>query len=473
MPTQVGESTIFQEDGKAGPTILVVQIEGIDEAALWQVDEHGDPLVVKGGKDAALRVFRARPALSAQKSPDPTSGVIQALSGGEVSVKRRGNTSRNDKKPNLCLALEADKEAGIPKQLNLTNCIRDPAYERIRLAWALLGDARCPVQPAAYAEVTLNGAYRGTYVAMAPYNHQLVRTFFPKVKNAALFRGQYGDIPGGASLLDRGPRGAGYFVDPHPAKRTYEPRSDTTDDAYQALALLVTTLHHSGDPQSSAFADAMRKVFDVEGFLRLMVVTNLLGSWDAYYLNAQNYFLHFALDGGGGAGTAPFATFCPYDQDSVLGVSWPGQERDWQDKDLLFRGKEVGNIPLVTRLLANPAFRAYYLDFMAYFAQAHFTESAIAARMDGYWKVLSNSVYLEALTPDGATTTERPWTNDQVYRHAVKDQQFDASSGAVAGLEVTGIRQFVHARREKVLGQLKGERLGLSGVNFASARWTA
>ena len=33
------------------------------------------------------------------------------------------------------------------------------------------------------------------------------------------------------------------------------------------------------------------------------------------------------------------------------------QKRNWQDKDLLFRGKERGRLPLVTRLLENSRFR--------------------------------------------------------------------------------------------------------------------
>jgi hypothetical protein len=465
-------AALFAETGPDGaPTILVVQIDGIDAAALWRDDQDGEPAVVKGSPGATLSVFKATPALQA-KAPDASLGVIQTLQGDRVSVKRRGNTSRRDPKPNLCVALDDDDDAGIPKQLNLTNCIRDPAYQRIRLAWALLGEARCPVQPCMYGEVTLDGTYEGTYVAMAPIDKYHFRTLFPETRKAAVFRGQFGDISGGATLQDRGPNGADYFRDARSSKRTYEPRLDTKDAAYGALARFVTTLHHSGDPAGDAFAKAMRGIFDVEGFLRTMVLINLLGSWDAYYLNAQNYILHIALDGGGASPDEPFVTFCPYDQDSVLGVSWPGQKRNWQDKDFLFRGTEIGQIPLLQRILQNPGFRAYYLDFMSWFVQAQFTVEGVDARMGAFWKTLEQSVYLESRTPSGPPDTRRPWTNDQVYRHAVNDEQFDAQSGAVAGLQVTGIRQFVRARREKVLSQLKGEQLGRSGVDFTSGRWT-
>jgi hypothetical protein len=85
--------------------------------------------------------------------------------------------------------------------------------------------------------------------------------------------------------------------------------------------------------------------------------------------------------------------------DSVLGVSWAGQKRDWQAKDALFRGTEVGNVVLIQRLLQNPLFRAYYCDFMAWFLETRFTPEAIANRRSGLWKLLEQSVYLESKTP--------------------------------------------------------------------------
>ena len=117
-------------------------------------------------------------------------------------------------------------------------------------------------------------------------------------------------------------------------------------------------------------------------------------------------------------------------------MSWPPQKRNWQDKDILFRGTEQGNIVLVKRLLENPAFRGYYCEFMAWFLQARFTPEWFSQRRDALWKRLEQSVYLESQTPSGPSDTARPWTNDEVYRHAVLDQQLDASgSSAVAGLQ--------------------------------------
>ena len=125
-----------------------------------------------------------------------------------MSVRNGGaNTSRWDRKINLTMLLDGDPASGFPKQLNLLNCIRDPAYERVRLSWFLMAAARCPAEPGVYAELTLNGEDYGTYVAMPSPDDYYFQTLFPGTQQLALFRGQYGDIAGGATLECRGPNG--------------------------------------------------------------------------------------------------------------------------------------------------------------------------------------------------------------------------------------------------------------------------
>jgi len=470
---QANRATMFDEVGANGPTILVVQITGIDVDALWKDDVHHDPAVVKGGPTATLTFFETALGQRADKQPDDANGTFQTLKGDKVSVKRRGNTSRWDRKINLCVALDGDAASGFPKQVNLLNCIRDPAYERVRLSWALMAEAKCLAEPSAYAEMTLDGVYHGTYVAMPPPDESFFSGLFPGVSERAVFRGQYGDIAGGATLANRGPKGAGYFTaGSNPSSRTYEPRLDTTDAQYDVLAQFIDVLHNSGDPTSSAFANSLLKIFDVATFLRTMATINLLGAWDNYYLNAQNYILHIALTDATSGSRTPFVSFCAYDMDSVLGLSWPSQKRNWQEKDILFRGTELGNIVLAKRVLENPDFRAYYCDFMAWFLEERFTSDWFARQRDAFWKRLEQTVYLESQSPFGPPDTLRPWTNDEVYRHAVLDQPLDASgSSAVGGLQVLGIGAFVRQRRERALAQLKLEQLGGSGVDFGSGKW--
>lgn len=463
-------TTIFSGTGALGSTIMVVQVDGVDLNTLWKDDEFGEALKANGNADASVRVFETQPALFLPKQPDPDNGVIIAERGEQVSVKRRGNTSRWDSKVNISVYLDNDEESGIPRQLNLLNALRDPSYHRVRLAFDLLGLARCPVRPNMYAELTLNGKCYGTYVAMPPMDDYHFKTYLPGVKHRAIFKGNYGDdLPGGASLELRGVQATDYFApNSRPESRTYEPRLDTPDSDYAALASFLTAFH-SNKPASASFFDTARKILDVEGFLRTMAVVNLLGSWDTYYLNSQNYFLHLAVDDS--SNQPPFATFFLNDLDSLLGVSWPGQKRNWQDKDLLYRGREIGKIPLVTKLLENDLFRNYYVDFMEWFVDKHFNVERVRLIQAPRWSILEQSVYLEADTPFGAPHTNRPWTNDQIYRAAVLNQTLISEQEPLKGIRVDGIEGFVAGRCKKVLGQLAGMTRSNSGVDFDSVNW--
>lgn len=464
-------TTIFSGTGALGPTVLVVQVDGVDLDTLWKDDEFGEPLKAAGNPGASALVFETRPSLNLPKQPDPDNGVIIQEHGEQVSVKRRGNTSRWDPKVSISVYLDDDEESGIPRQLNLLNSVRDPSYQRVRLAFDLLGLAKCPVRPNIYAELTLNGTYYGTYVAMPPMDDYHFNEYLPGVKHRAIFKGNYGDLPGGAPLAPRGSSGSDYFTPgSRPELRSYEPRLDTTDSDYDALARFIQAFH-AEDPKTTAFIGTARKILDVEGFLRTMAVVNLLGSWDTYYLNSQNYYLHLAVDDK--TNKLPFATFFLNDLDSLVGVSWPGQKRNWQDKDLLYRGKEIGKIPLVTKLLANDTFQAYYLDFMEWFIARHFNLESLRLIEAQRWSILEQSVYLESDTPFGIPHTHRPWANDEVYRAAVLNQTLTSGQEPVAGIQVDGIEPFVDRRCKKVLGQLAGMTARTSsGVDFDSENWS-
>lgn len=462
-------TTLFEGLGARGATILVVQIDGVDLKTLWQDDASGEPLRAQGSAGATVRVFETTPSLNVPKQPDLDNGVIIIERGEQVSVKRRGNTSRRDAKVNVSVYLDRDEKAGIPRHLCLLNSIRDPSYQRVRLAFDFLGLAGCPFRPSIYSELTLNGAYYGTYVALPPVDEYHFNKLLPGVKHRAIFKGQYGDLPGGAPLALRGKRGADYFTpNSRPDGRSYEPWLDTHDSDYDALARFITAFH-SRDPASAAFVDTVRMILDAEQFLRTMAVINLLGSWDTYYLNSQNYYLHLAVDDS--PDILPCATFFPYDIDSVLGLSWPGQKRAWQDKDILFRDTEVGDVPLITKMLANSTFQAYYLDFVEWFVNKHFNLDHVRAYQASQWKVLEQSVYLESGTPYGKPNTGRPWSNDQIYHAAVLNETLSANQGPLVGIRVDGIEPFVTGRCNKALGQLAGMTRLKSGVDFDSQNW--
>ena len=118
-----------------------------------------------------------------------------------------------------------------------------------------------------------------------------------------------------------GSHGSDFTANSRPESRSYEPRVNTTDSDYESAGSFITAFY-SQDPTSAAFTDTVPKILDAEGFLRTMVVVNLLGSWDSYYLNSQNYFLHLAVDDSGKE--LALGTFTLNDMDSLWRqLAWP------------------------------------------------------------------------------------------------------------------------------------------------------
>jgi hypothetical protein len=487
---------LFDGIGLGGkPSILRINIDGIDLGPLWQTGRSGDPRKCYAGPSTRLTVFETAPYLSHGKVPDEANGILLYAEGVDsVSVKRRGNMSVNDAKPQLQIDIDGDKASGVPGKLKLVNMIRDPSYQRIHLAWGLLDAARVPTQQRTFAELSMNGKHYGTYVAMPPMDRAHFDALFPPRKKqapAAIFKANWKDL-GAATLrpIAGDASGLQYMRSADPGGRTYEPVEDTPDADYAYLAKFISALNavdlrddagrriEGADRfNTKAYRRSMEETMDVYATLRTAAMFNLLGSWDTYYKTPSNYYLHIEKRENAGEAPKPYVHFHPYDMDNTFGTSWPGQKRTWHEKSIFF-GKagghrpdpEVGDIRMFEVLLRNDDFRAYYVDFMSWMARTHFTPEAVSKSRQKSWDdVLSRSVYLESDTEHGASHTNRPWTNRQVYEAGGLGWESWGFGGAY---KTEGIDHFVRMRRENVLAQLREQAVGKSGVDFGGDDWT-
>ena len=233
---------------------------------------------------------------------------------------------------------------------------------------------------------------------------------------------------------------------------------------------------------TDAFRASVEAVFNARAFLRWAGVNLLIGSWDNYFATPSNYYLYNSGRAGDERGFmgSPYFTFIPWDYDNSFGIDYFGT--DWQYTDLLdwpantraYRGgRGVSKIPLVTNLLANRDFRAYYLDHVEYLLDTAFTPEAFAALIgddgdDGLWRRVSQAAYLESGTPNGAPFTGRQWTNDEVWRSGCRQQELRHGNAHVYGIE-----HYVRMRRDRARAQLARLRRdlpkGAGGAEFPAA----
>lgn len=95
---------------------------------------------------------------------------------------------------------------------------------------------------------------------------------------------------------------------------------------------------------------------DVDLFLKTYSINVILGMWDDYWGNKNNYYFFFDKSGK--------AFFIPYDYDNILGVSCSGICADAGIKSPLEWGATDNTRPLINKMLAVPDFLAKYKQYL-------------------------------------------------------------------------------------------------------------
>ncbi len=100
---------------------------------------------------------------------------------------------------------------------------------------------------------------------------------------------------------------------------------------------------------------------DVDLFLKAQAVNVMVGMWDDYWVNQNNYYFYFDLNGR--------FYFIPYDYDNTLGTSNninPGTQNP------LYWGSRNGDRLLIKKVLSIPAFEAQYKAYLQELAAGEF-----------------------------------------------------------------------------------------------------
>lgn len=292
--------------------------------------------------------------------------------------------------------------------------------------------------------------------------------------------------------------------------RVQRPRSyrlqtnDDLDDAtsaplrtYDDLARFISVIH-SADPQSDDYRARVEDVFDVYTFLRWASVNVLLGAWDNYWATPANYYLYNSgrrgrdgdLEGESAFMEHPYFHFIPWDYDNSVGIDYFDVE--WHRADILdieaatagyYDNGDRSELPLLTEILQNPTFRAYYLDHLEYVLDAVLNERVIRERIGGenpnrdggLWDLVRDSAFLESDTPAGAAHTGRQFTNDQVFWNGFRGYSLRLGGQHILGIlrDPDGRGGYMHLREESAredLGNLRRSiPRGSSGATFPAS----
>ena len=200
------------------------------------------------------------------------SVTIDGLMFPDVGLRKKGFLgSLSTTRPSLKIKLNhTDKDAGIEGLTNLTlnNNQQDISLMSQFMGYALFNAAGSPAPRCAYAKVTVNGKNLGVYSHVETVRKSFLRRAFG-TDDGTLYEGPYVDFYEGWL-------------------GSFERKTGQDAPGRQKIQQLIEVLE--GD--SKNIEGAIGELVDLDAFYTFWVVEGLLGFWDGYSGNNNNFFIY-------------------------------------------------------------------------------------------------------------------------------------------------------------------------------------
>ncbi|MCR9250099.1 MAG: CotH kinase family protein [bacterium] len=335
-----------------------------------------------------------------------------------VGIRLRGNTSRYQPKRSFKIDF---REFGGPKfhdlkKFNLKAENNDPSMLREHLALQVFRKANIPAARSSHVELYINEEYMGLYLNVEQIDDEFVELRFGN-DNGNIYKCYWG-----ATLEDNGTIWNDW---------TYELKTNEEENNRAVLENFVRVLNNSG---STTFPFEMERTINVDGLIRYFAVEALVGHWDGYSYNKNNFYLYENPENG-------LIEFIPYDVDNTFGIDWVN--RDWAERDVLDWPKHGDPRPLVTRMLENEAFFIQYVRELRNLLETTFSVN--------YFQPILNN-YPSVLRPSMAADVYYPLT----FGFDIEDFEDAYSENFVANHLPYGIENFIERRIEMTEDQIAG-----------------
>jgi hypothetical protein len=155
---------------------------------------------------------------------------------------------------------------------------------------------------------------------------------------------------------------------------------------YSELAQFINVLNNT---PLALLSCELEKVFNVHDYLKIMAADMLLGNWDNYIFNKNNFYLYHNEKTGK-------LEYIPYDLDNTLGIDWVGV--DWAQRNL-YSWSTSSNRPLFTRLLQIPAYRNEFSNNVNDLIATQFNATAFQTTASQLQNLISTAAAEDPLRP--------------------------------------------------------------------------
>ncbi|HKO89613.1 MAG TPA: CotH kinase family protein [Polyangiaceae bacterium] len=285
----------------------------------------------------------------------PAQVTVDGVVHPGVEVRKKGYIgSVSSLRPSLRLDFDPERQglqSGL-RRLTLNADYQDRSHARQCMALDLLTAAGLPASRCAFAHVVVNGMDFGTYSNVEPITGRMLRRFWSD---------------------DQGPLYEGTEADfDAETWQQLELESDPPTD-HPELRQLVAALEASDE----ALVSELQAVVDVDRFRDFWAMETLLGHWDGYANNVNNYYLFFSPD-------SQRFEFIPWGLDQAFVGQRPNSS-DFYDITVYARGK------LARRLYDVPEQRALFRQRLGELNDRLWDESALLAQADAIAELAPDS----------------------------------------------------------------------------------
>ena len=274
------------------------------------------------------------------------SSSIYADTIQNIGFRVRGNTSRNADKKGFKVSFNeftsGQKFKGIEK-MNLVGQHNDPSLLRYWMSLTTLTNNSLVSSRTSFVKLYINGQYKGLYLNVEHIDDEFIQKRFPGDDEGNLYKCTWG-----ADLKYQGGNQSAYYG-------PYELKTNKSANDYSELIQFINNLNNISNADFPCFIEDN---FEVELYLKTLAAEILIGHWDGYAYNHNNYYLYQKPSDGK-------FVFIEYDMDNTFGIDWTGI--DWANRDL--NTWHNTDRPLIERLLSYPFYRDVfnaYLDNMLF-----------------------------------------------------------------------------------------------------------
>ena len=205
-----------------------------------------------------------------------------------------------------------------------------------------------------------------------------------------------------------------FYDDDTGADYTYELKSNTENFA-AAREQLIEFTRNLTQRKGQDFHDWIASVCDVPLLLKTYAVNVIVGMWDDYWNNSNNYYIYF---NSSDKDNYKFF-FIPYDYDNTLGTSLNCGVQDDSGRQNPLKWGDSSKHPLIGKLLEFDDYRKIYIDALNELCAEQndlFHYRASMSRISLWQQMVGN--YVQNDTDEDCKIEDKPasWGNHHEYR---------------------------------------------------------